>query len=60
MMEVIKITDDIRKIIETDKSINNIEPELKKQNIIPIIDDGIIKALKGLITLEDCFNSIDE
>ncbi|MEZ7820850.1 MAG: ATPase, T2SS/T4P/T4SS family, partial [Patescibacteria group bacterium] len=60
MMEVIKITDDIRKIIETDKSINNIEPELKKQNFIPIIDDGIIKALKGLITLEDCFNSIDE
>jgi len=60
MIEVIKITDDIRKIIEADKSMNGIELELKKQNFIPIIEDGIIKSLKGLITLEDCFNSIDE
>lgn len=60
IVEVIKITEDIKKIIESKKSIDSIEAELSKQGFISIMEDGIIKSLKGLITLEDCFNSIDE
>lgn len=60
ILETIKITDDIRSKIENNCSVDDIEKELPKQNFISILDDGIIKASKGLITLEDCFNSIDE
>lgn len=60
ILEVIKITEEIKQIIEKDKNINRIEEELKKQKFIPIVIDGIIKTLNGVITLEDCFNNIDE
>ncbi len=60
IVEAIKITDDIEKMVEANKPVKNIETELNKQGFISMMDDGIIKSLKGLITLEDCFNSIDE
>ncbi len=59
-LEVIKITDEIKSIIENGEFSNKIDKELAKQNFTTIFEDGLIKAAKGIITLEDCINEIDE
>lgn len=60
VVETIKVTDDIKSLIERNEVSEKIEEEIKKQNFVSIFEDGLIKSANGLITLEDCLNNIDE
>lgn len=51
--ESIWITDEIKKIIENGGRSSEIETELSKQDFVSIEQDGIIKALKGEVSLQD-------
>lgn len=57
-LETIEITEDIRKMMESGSDINEIKKELEKQDFVSLEQDGIIKALKGEITLVDVKLSI--
>ncbi|MEK7452611.1 MAG: GspE/PulE family protein [Patescibacteria group bacterium] len=53
IFEVIEMTKELRDIIINGQFNAKIEEETKRQNMITMKQDGIIKVLKGIISLED-------
>lgn len=51
--ESIWVTDEIKKIIEQGCKSSSIKKELPNQDFVSIEQDGIIKALKGEVSLQD-------
>ena len=58
IVESIWVTDNIKKIMESGDQSSEIEKELKDQDFISIEQDGIIKAIKGEISLQDVKSAI--
>lgn len=58
IVESIWITDNIKRIMESGGQAYKIEKELKEQDFISIEQDGIIKAIKGEISLQDVKTAI--
>lgn len=53
--EVVEITEEIRHLVSTTRDLSIITKELTKQHFINLEQDGLIKALQGLTTLEEIF-----
>jgi type IV pilus assembly protein PilB len=51
--EVLKMTDSLGEAIMTDISENNLEKEVKKQGMVNLRQDAILKALEGLISFDE-------
>ncbi|MFA6028059.1 MAG: GspE/PulE family protein [Patescibacteria group bacterium] len=59
MVEVLEVTDHLKEIIAAGKisDINVVKEECKRQGLLTMKQDGIIKALRGLTTLEEVLNA---
>lgn len=53
IFEVLKISPEINKLILTESSAKQIEETAKKENLIIMKQDGYLKALEGITTLEE-------
>ncbi|PIP17632.1 MAG: hypothetical protein COX43_03275 [Parcubacteria group bacterium CG23_combo_of_CG06-09_8_20_14_all_35_9] len=53
IIEIIKITPEMQKIIESGYKIEDVEKELKKQEMITMKQEGILKASQGITTIEE-------
>jgi type IV pilus assembly protein PilB len=53
IFEVFRMTSQLRDIISTGFTEKNLLEEAKRQNMITIRQDGIIKALEGMVTIEE-------
>lgn len=51
--EVLDITDNMKKIIISGCKLDEVKEEFRKQEMLTMKQDGILKALKGLTSLED-------
>ncbi|MCD6410781.1 type II/IV secretion system protein [bacterium] len=60
IFEVLKMTKQLEKIILTQPTEEKIQKEVKKQGMITMRQDGIIKALKGLTTIEEVIRVTEE
>ena len=59
--EMLQMTDELKKIIlEEDAEALRIQAEAKRQGMINMRQDGIIKALMGVIALEDVLRVVEE
>lgn len=58
--EILEMTDDLGKIIMKDHSEFAIETEAKKQGMITMKQDGILKVLNGLTSLEEVLRAAEE
>ncbi len=58
--EVLKVTPTIREIIMRGGTSDDIEAEAKKEGMLTMIEDGIVKAVKGLTTIEEVLRVISE
>lgn len=58
--EVLVMTPQLEKIILTEPSLTKIEEEAKRQKMIPIAQDGIIKAVQGLVSIEEVLRTVEE
>jgi type IV pilus assembly protein PilB len=54
--EVLEINDKLEKIIMSGSDTDKIKEEFKKQGMISIKEDGIIKALQGSTTIQEVWN----
>jgi len=59
IFETILINNEIEKILEKNPSKQEIENIFKQQNILTLKQDGIIKALNGLTTMEELKRVVD-
>lgn len=53
IFEVFEITDEVEKIILTDLSESNLREEAKRQGMLTMFQDGILKVLDGIVSLEE-------
>ncbi len=60
IFEALEITDQMKEIITSGCKINKVKEEFKRQGMIEIIKDGYIKALKGIISMEEVLRSARE
>lgn len=60
LFEVLKTTEEINQMILTKKSSVEIEAAAVKNGMITMIQDGILKALDGLVTLEEVWRTTRE
>ena len=60
VFEVLKMTPELERIIIEDYSTANIAAETKKQGMITMRQDGLIKALEGIISVEEAFRVTEE
>ncbi|MEA2065371.1 MAG: GspE/PulE family protein [Patescibacteria group bacterium] len=58
--EVLIMTDELKTIINRSGTSEEVSKELKKQEMISMKQDGIIKALKGITSLEEVFKVTKE
>lgn len=58
--EVLKVTPTIRDIIMKGGTSDAIEEQAKKEGMLTMIEDGIVKAVKGLTTIEEVLRVISE
>ena len=58
--EVLIMTDELKTIINHSGTLEEISKELRAQKMISIKQDGIIKSLKGITTLEEVFKVTKE
>ena len=58
--EVLRITPTIRNIIMKNSSADEIEIQAKKEGMLSMIEDGIVKAVKGYTTIEEVLRVISE
>lgn len=58
--EVLQATDNLKKIINEGNKIDEVMAEIKKQQMISVVQDGIIKALKGITSLEEVMRVMRE
>ncbi len=57
IFEVLEMTDELKDIILSGEIEEKIGEEAKRQNMITMRQDGILKALKGIVLLEDVLQS---
>ncbi len=60
IFEVLKMTPELEKAILEDPSEQNIIKEAKRQGMITMRQDAMIKALQGLISIEEVFRTTEE
>ena len=60
VFEVLKMTPELERIIIEDYSTANIAAETKKQGMITMRQDGLIKALEGVISVEEALRVTEE
>ncbi|MDP4010366.1 MAG: hypothetical protein Q8P37_00695, partial [Candidatus Spechtbacteria bacterium] len=61
IFEMLRMTDELKHIIlEQDASALAIEKEAVRQGMISMKQDGIMKALLGIVALEDVFRVVEE
>ncbi len=58
LFEILAMTPELEKIILSEPSENRIAEEAKRQGIVTMRQDGIIKALRGVIGFEELFEVI--
>lgn len=58
VFEVLSMTSELEKIILTGPSESKIQEEAKRQGMITMRQDGILKVLKGVISLEELFEVV--
>lgn len=60
IFEVLKMTDQLAKIISTKPSEERIKKEFQRQGMITMRQDGILKALSGIVSVEDVIRVTEE
>ena len=60
LFEILSMTDSLAGIILTEHSERNIQKEAEKQGMITMKQDGIIKALNGITTIEEVLRVAEE
>ena len=60
LFEILSMTDSLAGIILTEHSEHNIQKEAEKQGMITMKQDGIIKALNGITTIEEVLRVAEE
>ncbi|KKR10066.1 MAG: Type IV-A pilus assembly ATPase PilB [Parcubacteria group bacterium GW2011_GWA2_39_18] len=58
--EILMMTPQLEEIILTEPSASKIEAEAKRQGMISMRHDGIIKALQGQVSLEEVIRAVEE
>jgi len=58
--EVLEATDNLRKIIATDFNTKDFKEEMKNQGMITMKQDGFLKVLEGLTTVEEVLRATQE
>lgn len=58
--EVIEATDNLRQIISADFSIKSLDEEMKNQGVVTMKQDGFIKVIEGLTTIEEVLRATEE
>ncbi len=53
IVEVLDITDEMRKVIIDGNHPDHVEEELRRQKFMTLMQDGLLKALKGATTIEE-------
>jgi type IV pilus assembly protein PilB len=60
IFEMLRMTPELEKAVLEDPSEQNIAAEAKKQGMITMRQDAMIKALQGLISIEEVFRTTEE
>ena len=61
IFEVLEMTEELKKIvIEEDANALKVEEEAQRQGMVTLMQDGIIKALEGIVSLEDVLRVVEE
>jgi len=60
LFEILKMTPELEKIIDSEPSEGNILAEAKRQGMITLRQDGIIKSLQGFVSLEEVLRETTE
>lgn len=58
--ELLQVTDELKSIILEDPNDININKEAQRQGMITMKQDGIIKALQGVVSLEEVFQKTED
>ncbi|MEI6478659.1 MAG: GspE/PulE family protein, partial [bacterium] len=58
--EILKVTPTIRELIMKNASSDDVDIQAKKDGMLSIVEDGIVKAVKGLTTIEEVLRVISE
>ncbi|MFA6463541.1 MAG: GspE/PulE family protein [Candidatus Paceibacterota bacterium] len=58
--EILRVTPTIREMIMKNSSSDEIDIQAKKEGMLSIVEDGIVKAVKGLTTIEEVLRVISE
>jgi type IV pilus assembly protein PilB len=58
--EVLKVTESIKNMITSNASSDDIEKQAKKEGMMTMLEDGIIKAAKGITTIEEVLRATRE
>jgi type II secretory ATPase GspE/PulE/Tfp pilus assembly ATPase PilB-like protein len=60
IFEVLEMTPQLEEIIVSAPTLQNILKEAKRQNMVSMRQDGIIKALEGLVSIEEIIGGTEE
>jgi len=60
IFEMLEMTDQLEEIILKDPSESKIKEEAKRQEMMTMLQDGIIKALRGLVSFEEVRKAVEE
>lgn len=60
VFEMLEMTPQLEQIILKEPSESKIKEEAKRQGMTNMLQDGIIKALRGLVSLEDVKREVEE
>jgi len=60
IFEALEITDEMKNIITIGSKIEEVKQEFRRQKMIEMIEDGYIKALQGITTLEEVLRAARE
>ncbi|MCR4328085.1 MAG: GspE/PulE family protein [Patescibacteria group bacterium] len=60
LFEILEMTDALKEIITTSPSIQRIAKEAKDQGMITMRQDGVMKALEGLVMIEEVVRETEE
>ena len=60
LREIIKITPSIKNLILNQVDLRTIQEEVKKDEILSIVEDGIFKCVAGITTIDEVLDAISE
>ncbi|MDP3902036.1 MAG: GspE/PulE family protein [bacterium] len=58
--EVLKVTESIKNLIVANATSDDIENQAKKEGMLTMVEDGILKAAKGLTSIEEVLRVIND